>query len=243
MRTAQTPLLMLGLCLASLGVQASQQGRSGASGAAVQEHLNRAADAILAFKSARFSLKREGPPAVLDEKNGITFTGSDCAYVAPDRVSCDIKVSFKNGTILQVTRVFVPEGTFQSNPLTRQFGKVPPDANFNGVQLFAKTGVPDILRTSVQKPQIVGREKIQSKDTLHLKGDVSGQKLNAVVGSSLNADLTYPVDLWVDEKSDTPLRIHVSEPDAKGWLIDLFGIDEPITIPTPQIVPPTAAKP
>jgi hypothetical protein len=240
MRTTHTPLLVLGLCLASLGVHAAQQVRPGASGAAVQEHLNRAADAILAFKTARFSLKREGPPAVLDEKNGITFTESACTYVAPDRVSCDIRVSFKNGTILQLTRVFVPEGTFQSNPLTRQFAKVPPDANFNGIQLFAKTGVPDILKTSVQKPQIVGREKIQSKDTLHLKGDVSGQKLTAVVGSSLNANVTYPVDLWIDEKSETPVRIHVTEPEGKGWLIDLFGIDEPINIPTPQLQPPTA---
>ena len=160
--------------------------------------------------------------------------------MAPDRVSCDIKVSLKNGTILQLTRVFVPDGTFQSNPLTRQFAKVPTDANFNGIQLFAKTGIPDILKTSVQKPQIVGREKIQTQDTLHLRGDVSGQKLNAVVGSSLSVDLTYPVDLWIDEKSDAPVRIHVTEPESKGWLIDIFGIDEPITIPTPQIVPPTA---
>jgi LppX/LprAFG-like lipoprotein len=242
MRTAQTPLLVLGLCLASLGVQASQQARPGTNGTAVQEQLNRSADSILAFKSARFTLTREGPPIVLDEKNGITFTGSDCAYAAPDRVSCDIKVTFKNGTILQVTRLFVPEGVFQSNPLTRQFAKIPADTNFNGIQLFAKTGVPDILKTSVQKSQIVGREKIQSKDTLHLKGEVSGQKLNAVVGSSLNADLTYPVDLWIDEKSAAPARIHVTDVENKGWLIDLFGIDEPISIPTPQI-PPATAKP
>jgi hypothetical protein len=232
--------LVLGLFLAALGVQASQQARPGAGGATAQDHLNRAADAILAFKSARFTLKREGPPAVLDEKNGITFTGTECAYVAPDRVSCEIKVTLKNGTILQVTRVFLTDGTFQSNPLTRQFAKVPTDTNFNGIQLFAKTGIPDILKTSVQKPQIAGREKIQTKDTLHLKGDVSGQKLNAVVGSSLSVDLTYPVDLWVDEKSDAPVRIHVTQPDGNGWLIDIFGVDEPITIPTPQIPPPTA---
>ncbi len=65
--------------------------------------------------------------------------------------------SLKNGTILQLTRVWVPEGTFQSNPLTRQFGKAPADANFNGVVLFAKTGIPEILRTAVQKTQVVGQ--------------------------------------------------------------------------------------
>ena len=91
--------------------------------------LNRAADAILALKSTRFSVRREGTPAMLDEKNGITFTLAECVYAAPGRVSCDVKVTLKNGTVLQLTRVWVPEGTFQSNPLTRQFGKAPADSS------------------------------------------------------------------------------------------------------------------
>ena len=115
---------------------------------AIQDYLNRTADAILALKSARFSLKREGAPVFLDEKKGITFTAADCTYAAPDRVSCNVKVSLKNGTIVQLTRVWVPEGTFQTNPLTRQFGKAPADSNFNRVLLFAGTGIPEILRTA-----------------------------------------------------------------------------------------------
>src|SRR5262245_44493957 len=140
MRKAQTALVLGCLLASSAWVKGSQQ--SGSGSAATQDSLNRAADAILALKSARFSLKREGTPAVLDEKNGVTFTAADCVYSAPDRVSCSIKGSLKNGTILQLTRVWVPEGTFQSNPLTLQFGKVPPDSNFNGVALFARSGIP-----------------------------------------------------------------------------------------------------
>ena len=211
---------------------AAQAGRN-----ATQDSLNRAADAILALKSARFSLKREGTPAFLDEKNGITFTVADCRYAAPDRVSCDVKVSLKNGTILQLTRVWVPEGTFQSNPLTRQFGKAPADSNFNGVALFAKTGIPDILKTSVQKAQVVGREKIQNRDTLHLKGEVTGAKLNPLVGSTLKPDQSYPVDLWMDERSGSTAQIHVTEPENNGWLIEITSTNEPIDIPTPQLPP------
>ena len=101
-----------------------------------QEQLNKAADAILKLKSAQFTLTREGAPAFLDEKTGITFTAAQCTYAAPDRVSCNVKIASKTGTILQLTRVWVPEGTFQSNPLTRQFGKAPPDASFNGALVF-----------------------------------------------------------------------------------------------------------
>ena len=233
MRKAQTAIFLLCLLASSVWVSGLQQ-----PGGAVQSYFNKTADAILALKSARFSIKREGTPAILDEKNQITFTNADCIYAAPDRVSCNIKVALKNGNILQLTRVWVPEGTFQSNPLTKQFGKVPPDSNFNGAVLFAKAGIPAILRTAVQNGQTAGRETIDNRDTLHLKGQVSGAKLNPLVGASLEPTGMYPIDLWIDERSADPARLHVTEPEQKGWLIDLFGINEPITIPTPQLPPP-----
>src|SRR5262245_51180916 len=135
MRLACPAVALLGLLVSSVCVDGfEQQNPAGAKGAA-QTLLNRAADAVLALKSTRFSVKREGTPAMLDEKNGISFTLAECVYAAPDRVSCDVKVTLKNGTVLQLTRVWVPEGTFQSNPLTRQFGKAPADSTFNGVLL------------------------------------------------------------------------------------------------------------
>ena len=243
MRKAQTEFLVLGMIVASVWLTGAEQLKPGANKDAIQSYLNRTADATLALKSTKFSIKREGTPAFLDEKNGITFTAADCAYAAPDRVSCNVKVSLKNGTIVQLTRVWVPEGTFQSNPLTRQFGKAPADANFNGVLLFAKTGIPEILRTAVQKGQVVDREKLENRQLLHLKGEVSGEKLNPLVGSTLKAELTYPVDFWIDEKSANAARIHVTEPEGNGWLIELFGTNEPVDIPTPQLPTPATNKP
>src|SRR3954465_9995095 len=237
MRKAEAVLLCL--LASSVWITAAEQVKPAASREAVQTFLNRTAEAVLALKSTRFSLKREGTPAVLDAKNNITFTAADCAYAAPNRVSCNVKVALKNGTILQLTRVWVPEGTFQSNPLTRQFGKAPADSNFNGVVLFAKTGVPEILRGGVQKAQVVERETVQNRQTLHLRGEVSGEKLNPLVGNTLKADVMYPVDLWTDESSAYPARIHVAEPEGNGWLIELFGTNEPVEVPTPQLPPPT----
>jgi LppX_LprAFG lipoprotein len=220
----------------------SAEGQSAKGKASPQDHLTRAADAVLKLKSAQFTLTREGAPAFLDPRNGITFTAAQCSYAAPDRVSCSVKVSSKGGTILQLTRVWVPEGTFQSNPLTREFGKVPEDASFNGVVLFARTGIPDILRNSFQKIQLAGTEKVRDRSTLHLKGEVPGDKLNPLMGATLKPKLTYPVDLWMEEQSAVPVRIHVTELAGSGWLIDLFAIDEPVNIPTPKI-PPATARP
>jgi len=242
MRKAKAAHVLLCLLASSIWLSGAEQLQPGASGAAVQSYLNRTADAVLALKSTRFSLKREGTPAVLDAKNNITFTAADCAYSAPDRVSCDVKVSLKNGSILQLTRVWVPEGTFQSNPLTRQFGKAPADANFNGVLLFARTGIPEILRTKVQKAKVVQIETLENRQALHLQGEVSGETLNPLVGSTLKAEVMYPVDLWTDEKSANPVRLHITEPEGNGWLIELFGTNEPVDIPTPQL-PPATPKP
>jgi hypothetical protein len=218
----------------------AQAGRGKAP--APQEYLNRAADAVLKLKSAQFTLTREGTPAFLDEKNGITFTVARCSYAAPDRVSCDVKVSSKGGTILQLTRVWVPEGTFQSNPLTRQFGKAPADSSFNGAVLFARTGIPEILQTSVQKTQVVGIEKIRDMSTLHLKGEVRGEELIPLMGSTVKPELIYPVDLWMEEPSAAPVRIHVTESAGNGWVIELFAMNEPVEIPTPKL-PPATPKP
>src|ERR1700751_1094375 len=115
MRKAAAAPVLFCLLASSIAILGAEQLNPGANRNAVQSFLNRTADAVLALKSTRFSLKREGTPAVLDAKNNITFTTADCAYAAPDRVSCDVKVALKNGSILQLTRVWVPEGTFQSN--------------------------------------------------------------------------------------------------------------------------------
>ena len=239
MRRIQTALVLCALLVSAAFTKDSSQARAGGAGSAPQNNLNAAATALLNLKSAQFMLKREGTPAFLDEKNGITFTLAECSYAAPDRVSCNVKISLKNGNILQITRVWVPEGVFQTNPLTRQFGKVPPDSNFNGAALFAKTGIADILRTATRNPQMVGKEKIQGKDTLHVKGEVSGDKLNPLVGSTLKPEFMHPVDMWMEEKTSRPVQVHVSEPEGKGWLIELSAMDEPVDIPTPKLPPPT----
>jgi hypothetical protein len=233
---------IIAIALLAVGATGALSGALSAQSSAPQPHLNRTADAILALKSAKFALTREGAPAFLDERNGVTFTNADCMYAAPDRVACNVKVSLRNGTIVQLTRVWVPEGTFQSNPLTRQFAKMPADTNFNGVALFARTGIPDVLRAGVQKAQVAGREQVQERDAVHLKGEVSGAKLNTLMGAVLKPEQMYPVDLWTEEATGIPLRLHVDEGGGNGWLIQLGGINDPVSIPTPQ-VPPAAARP
>lgn len=242
MKNTLTSLALL--CLAAAAATSDIQVRAQPAASTPQQYLTRAADAVLALKSAQFTLRREGAPAVLDERAGLTFTAADCTYAAPDRVSCGVRVALKNGSILQITRVWVPEGIFQNNPLTKQFARLPADANFNGVALFARTGIPEILRAGVFEPTIVNKaEQVGGRETVHLRGEVSGERLTPLIGSTLNPSTSYPVDLWMEERTGNPARIHVTEPDGNGWLIELFAINEPVEIPTPQVPAAPAAQP
>ena len=92
MRKAHTIATLV--CLIGSAAYSSNSARAQAQRgtASPQEHLNRAADAVLKLKSAQFTLTREGAPAFLDEKTGITFTAAQCSYAAPDRVSCNVKI-------------------------------------------------------------------------------------------------------------------------------------------------------
>jgi len=243
MKQTQTILLLLWVLVSSVGVRGSQQPNPGGGTAAIQDYLNQTANAILALKSARFVVKREGAPVFLNEKKKITFTSAACAYLAPNRVSCNVKVQLKNGTIVKVKRVWVPEGAFETNPMTQELGKAPPESKFNPVLLFAATGIPEVLRTGFQNGQVVGREKIQTLDVIHLKGEVSGEKLNPLTGSTLKPEQAYPVDLWIDEQSANPARIHITESEGNGWLVDLSGANEPVHIPPPKRPPSPSSKP
>ena len=62
------------------------------------------------------------------------------------------------------------------------------------------------------------------------------------MGATLKPELMYPVDLWMEEQSANPVRIHVTEPEGNGWMIELFSANEPVEIPTPKL-PPATPKP
>ena len=150
---------------------------------APQEHLNAAADAILKLKSARFSLKREGAPAFLDERTGITFTAARCAYAAPDRVSCNVKVALKNGNDPAVDARVGPRrhlSVESADAAVRQGAARTPISTASCC--LPRPASRRFCGPRFRRRKSSARETIQNRQTLHLKGEVSGEKLNPLVG-------------------------------------------------------------
>ena len=163
MRKIHTVLVFLSLLVSPAFSKDSQPARSGRASSATEQYLNAAADAVLNLKSAQFSLKREGTPAFLDEKNGITFTLAECSYAAPDRVSCNVKISLKNGNILQLTRVWVPEGVFQTTRSRGSSGRRPRTPVSTALPCLPRPALRTFCAPRLGIPNLWGRKNFKGR--------------------------------------------------------------------------------
>jgi len=197
-----------------------------------EELLDRAAGAMLAMTSAKFKLTREGEPATLDPSLGLTFSEANGEYQAPDRVEATIKVGLL-GNVVEIQMLWLPEGDFMTNPLTQTFLPTPPELSFDVAALFAPEGFPAVLQDGIQRAEFVASESLEGFETDHLRGEADGATLAPLTAGALTPGILYPVDVWIETATGNVLRVHITEPNANGWLIELFDIDVPVEISTP----------
>ena len=123
-----------------------------------------------------------------------------------------VRLGSLNPELKEPTRFELPDGSaITVEPLVRNGARLGL-AGFDPCAILLNndlsSGIPDILRTSVQKGQVVGSEKVQNRDLLHLRGEVSGEKLNPLIGGTLKAELMYPVELWIDDATQLVRQPH-----------------------------------
>jgi len=99
--------------------------------------------------------------------------------------------------------------------------------------LFGAEGIPAVLKGGVQNPKLVGEEKIEDVDTYHLSGEADGKVLAPLTAGALTEGTLYPVDVWIEKATSNLVRVHITEPENNGWLIDVFGFNEPVEITAP----------
>lgn len=196
------------------------------------EILSKSGDAVLAMKSARFTLVREGAPVTFNAATGMGFSEAAGEYQAPDRVSAKAKVTLF-GNVLEIEIFWLPEGTYILNPLTKRLEAAPADLGIDGAGLFDADGIPAALKTGIQNPRRIGYETVEDVDTIHISGESDGAVLAPLMAGALTAGTLYPVDAWVEVSTYNLVRFHIAEPDGNGWMIDIFDIDEPIEIQKP----------
>jgi hypothetical protein len=196
------------------------------------ELLFKSGDAVLAMKSAKFAITREGAPAVLDATTNMTFTEVNGEYQAPDRVSAQIKVTVLSN-VFEIRLLWLPEGNYMSNPLTGRMEHLPANTAFNGAALFKPEGIPAVLKGGIQNPVLVGMETIDGVIVYHFRGTADGAVLSPLTAGALTPGTLYPVNIWVAKGTYHIVRFHIAEPDGNGWQIEVYDINVPVEIPAP----------
>jgi Protein of unknown function (DUF1396). len=194
--------------------------------------LSKSGDAVLAMKFAKFTITREGAPAVLEPTSNLSFTEVTGEYQAPDRVSAKAKVTIF-GSVVEIRLLWLPEGNFMSNPLTQRMDALPDNLAFNGAALFLPAGIPAVLKGGIQNPILVGMETIDNVIVYHFSGTADGAVLSPLTAGALTPGTLYPVNIWVAKSTFNIVRFHIAEPDGNGWQIEVYDINVPVEILAP----------
>jgi hypothetical protein len=197
------------------------------------EILSKAGDSVLAMKSARFSILREGESAMINAETGMAFLEASGEYQAPDRARATCKVTLLSA-VLEIEMYWLPDGNYMSNPLTGQLMPAPAGLGINIATLFSPEGIPAVLKTGIQNTQRVGDETIEDVPSIHIRGEADGAVLGPLMAGALQSGTLYPVDAWVAKADWNLVRFHIAEPDGSGWLIDLYDINADIQVQLPQ---------
>lgn len=198
-----------------------------------EEVLNSASEKMASVSSLQFSLERQGDPAVIDL--GLLQPGLVSAagvYQSPDQVHATLRLDM-GGSVSEGEVLWATDGTFAKlPPLMPNFTSFDLGDAFNAPGIFsAETGLPGIL-TQLENPTMVGEEDVDGVATYHVSGQANGENLTGLTGAPL-AEGAATVDVWVAKDTNYVVRAQVTESDGNGWLLDFFGFDEPVEIPTP----------
>ncbi len=197
------------------------------------EILDAAAKKTAGASSLRFALLRTGDPVTLDATTGTKFSEASGEFRAPDRVHAKVKV-LTPGAVLTLDFLWLPEGTYATNPFTGAYAKLPAATAFDPTAMLGPTGMPNTLRAEMQKLTLVGKEKVGAADAHHIRGEVDGSKLKALTGGVVVVG-AHTVDVWIDAASSYIIRITAAEPGgaAAGWRLELSDFDKPVEIKGP----------
>ncbi len=197
------------------------------------ELLTAAANNLSTAQSLRFSIERQGAPIEIPlPLVTVGVVGADGAYQAPDNIHA-------------VVRTQVGDSQPEADALWRggqSYFKFPPFlVSYIPLDLGQSFNVPAIFSTNLGIPAMLLRlnnvnvgdvEEINGENIYRITGTANGEDLAGMTGSTL-APGEATVEAWVSKDARQLERVIVTESDGNGWVIDFFGYNEPVEIPTP----------
>ncbi|MFI5265901.1 MAG: LppX_LprAFG lipoprotein [Chloroflexota bacterium] len=198
-----------------------------------QDIAQRAVDKLSALNSFHFDLSTDTGGKPLGGGFALVSAKGDAAR--PDKLSASLQASV-GGFTAALNYVAVDGKHYMTDPISRQWIEVP--AQFNTIAVFSpETGAPAIVK-SMQGLKKQGTEPVDGVDSYHLSGQVPGDVLQPLLGSSAPAQLK--ADVWIGTSDFLTRRIVIAgaifqgEADTTVRTLLLSNFDKPVTISAPS---------
>jgi len=206
-----------------------------------QDIIQQAVDRLTTTKGFHFGVDLSGAPAYLDATGTIAFRTAVGDFTAPDRAQAAVRAA-AFGLITDVNVVSIGPDQWQTNILTKQWERLPPNFGFNPGALFdAANGLPAILTADLTNAAFNGREALEggpNQELTIITGQVAGERLAAISGGLIGPQ-AVEVTLWIAPDTYELIRIVVNEPEpgseegASVWQIDFSNYDQDVAIEPP----------
>ncbi|NTW97997.1 MAG: LppX_LprAFG lipoprotein [Oscillochloris sp.] len=157
--------------------------------------------ATQAAESVHFAITLAGKP-VAANVGGISFTlnSMEGDLKRPDSVLALLSVS-AGGGVAELRTVALAGKQYITNPITREWSCIAPGSAFNPAIMFdPQQGVERLLQDGFDEVSLVGVEDVAGTPSYHLRGTISGAKLQPISMNMLGAG-PVSVDLWADQGS------------------------------------------
>lgn len=238
----RTKTLLAGLLVAGMivacGAGTATQTSSGTAGIDPRPAMRQAVEQLLALESVAFSLDHLKGSTVLVP--GVLMTRVYGEVSIPDRfrVTVEAESEFPKSYI-EIGVITIEDLVYMTDIFSGRWKQVSPDALPFNLSQIGQT-LANIV-DAVEEPVVVGEERLNGVDTLHIKGDIASEDLSELVPG---AGEGFPVglELWLDRSDGLLRQVHivgrVIPTDDENTLrqLTLDEINRPVVINPPDDV-------
>ncbi|HEY43494.1 MAG TPA: LppX_LprAFG lipoprotein [Anaerolineae bacterium] len=206
-----------------------------------EEIVLRSVERMKLLSGFHFLIDRSGAPAFLNVEQSLSFRRAEGDFVAPDRAQATIRV-IGPGFVAEVQIVSIGEIQWETNFLTGEWQKLPPEWGFNPAALFdPEVGIQPILEKDLNELQWVGMEEIEEVPGVSLyalTGKIDGERLNQLSLGMIGPE-TMTVKLWIAPDTFELYRLQITEAPTAGdestvWTVDFWNYNHIVDIVPPD---------